>query len=110
MERKRRLLLTVFQSCLSRKHLVLVIDDVWHTQQLSRLELATNSDSSVLVTSRHALPAGWLTYQGFQLTPDTHKIEQEAIIASYVSGQPEETTVKPHLQVCDEEVCANSPC
>ena len=40
MERQRRLLLTVIQSYLSRKHLALVIDDVWHTEQLSRLELA----------------------------------------------------------------------
>lgn len=92
-------LVAVIKSRFSAKSLALIVDDVWGLEKFGELELALDCRSSMLVTSRRAMPGGWVSYTGVKLTGESNRPHQEAILASYVAGKSNETTVQLHLKV-----------
>jgi hypothetical protein len=93
-------LLKAIQAHFSQKCLAVIIDDFWDMHHLEKLNLALTSESSLLVTSKHELSYGWVSFQSFRITGQSINPEQQrAILASYVARDPEVDTVQPHLQV-----------
>jgi hypothetical protein len=92
-------LVAAIRSRFSVKRLAVIIDDVWDLNELANLGLALDCRSSVLVTSREALPGGWVGYKEFNFTGESNMAQQEAILASYVAADPEAATVPDHLKV-----------
>jgi hypothetical protein len=92
-------LLTAITSCFRLKRLAVIIDDVWDLRQLDELGLLRDFKSSIMVTSREALPGKSLVYVGFKITREHNKVQEEAMLASYVAADPKVTTMQPHLKV-----------
>jgi hypothetical protein len=95
-------LLSAIQSTFGTICMALIIDDLWEEDfdEVEALDIAMDCSSSVLVTSRDALPGGWEGWENVHLTGESNMAQQEAILASYVADMPEVTTVQPHLKVC----------
>ena len=95
-------LAAAIRACFCSKRLLLIIDDVWNLDCLDELDLVRDCGSSVLVTSREALPGGWASWEWVQITGESNEAQQEAILASYVADHPSVDTVQPHLKVWPE--------
>jgi hypothetical protein len=103
-----RELVAAIRSCFSVKRLALIIDDVWDVHELAKLDLALDCGSSMLVTSGEALSSDFqepLVYAQFQITAESNRAQQEAILASFVAKDPGVETVKPHLKVPFLHMC-----
>jgi hypothetical protein len=110
MEARINTLMDAIRSSFATRCLAVIIDDVWDLSLLDRLGLARvctsagkssgSASSSLMVTSRVALPASSLQwYQGFSLTGESNRAQALAILASYAAAHPEVDTVQPHLKV-----------
>ena len=87
-------LAAAIQTRFCTKRLLLIIDDVWNLECLDELDLVRDCGSSVLVTSREALPGGWTSWEWVQITGKSNEAQQEAILGSYVAGDPNVDTVQ----------------
>ena len=92
-------LAAAIQARFCTKRLLLIIDDVWNLECLDELDLVRDCDSSVLVTSREALPGAWSSWEEVQITGKSNEAQQEGILASYVADKSSVDTVQPHLKV-----------
>jgi hypothetical protein len=99
MEARVRVLVAAITSCLSSKRLAVIIDDVWDLGDLQTLGLLRDCRSSIMVTSRAAVPATTAEYVSFKITSESNRAQEQAMLASYVAAEPEIETVQPHLQV-----------
>jgi hypothetical protein len=78
--------------------LALIIDDVWDFEELTRLHLPSSGRSSLMLTSRAALPIS-AKYFSFRITGESNQAQEQAILASYVARDPAAKTVPAHVQV-----------
>ena len=92
-------LAVAIRACFCFKRLLLIIDDVWNLECLYELDLVRDCGSSLLVTSREALPGAWSSWEEVQITGKSNEAQQEAILASYVADKSSVDTVQPHLKV-----------
>jgi hypothetical protein len=99
VETRINVLMTAISSCFTSKRLAVIIDDVWDWGELDRLGLLRNCRSSLMVTSRTALPPTSVEYVGFNITSKDNRAQEEAILASYVAANPAVDTIQPHLKV-----------
>lgn len=93
------MLAAAIKSIFLSKRLLLILDDVWDLDALDVLDIGSDMGSSVLVTSREALPGAWAGWVGVQLAGENNKAQEEAMLAGYVADDPNTTTVMPHVKV-----------
>jgi hypothetical protein len=99
VEARVSVLVTAITSCFTSKRMLLIIDDVWELEELDKLGLSRNCKSSLMVTSRAFLPPTSVEYVGFNLTGESNRAQEQAILASHVATDPAVDSVQPHVKV-----------